>query len=231
MVDKLHGVARKIVDLIRQVILVGFAFIMIKAGGALVLKQLQAGQTTPVMKLPMSLMYFSLVLAFGLIFVIQTLRWYSRLQNSERKRETGHECRIDFIFDFYSLPGNRGTGVHLLECGLTGGRGVRGPSGLLHAIAQRIFGGLQSSSIMAIVIFCTGWQSYDEGGDFQADCRFCGLPGGQRERRYEPGAGTGLCILCCLIWISPATVIAIGTMLYGDMIKRVIQGRGPQDFW
>ena len=34
VVDKLHGVARKIVDLIRQVILVGFAFIMIKAGGA-----------------------------------------------------------------------------------------------------------------------------------------------------------------------------------------------------
>ena len=33
VVDKLHGVTRKIVDLIRQVILVGFAFIMIKAGG------------------------------------------------------------------------------------------------------------------------------------------------------------------------------------------------------
>ena len=153
VVDKLHGVIRKIVDLIRQVILVGFAFIMIKAGGDLVLKQLQAGQTTPVMKLPMSLMYFSLVLAFGLIFVIQTLHWYSRLQNSERKRETGHECRIDFIFDFYSLPGDRGTGVHLLECGFSDGRGVRGPSGLLHAIAQRIFGGLQSSSIMAIAFF------------------------------------------------------------------------------
>ena len=100
MVDKLHGVARKIVDLIRQVILVGFAFIMIKAGGALVFKQLQAGQTTPVMKLPMSLMYFSLVLASDLSSSFRPLRWYSRLQNSERKRETGHECRIDFIFDF-----------------------------------------------------------------------------------------------------------------------------------
>ncbi|MFR3753809.1 MAG: TRAP transporter small permease [Enterocloster sp.] len=33
VVDKLHGVTRKIVDLIRQVILVGFAFIMIKAEG------------------------------------------------------------------------------------------------------------------------------------------------------------------------------------------------------
>ena len=84
VVDKLHGVARKIVDLIRQVIL-GFAFIMIKAGGALVLKQLQAGQTTPVMKLPMSLMYFSLVLAFGLIFVIQTITLVQQIAEFGKK--------------------------------------------------------------------------------------------------------------------------------------------------
>ena len=84
VVDKLHGVARKIVDLIRQVILVGFAFIMIKAGGALVLKQLQAGQTTPV-KLPMSLMYFSLVLAFGLIFVIQTITLVQQIAEFGKK--------------------------------------------------------------------------------------------------------------------------------------------------
>ena len=82
VVDKLHGVARKIVDLIRQVILVGFAFIMIKAGGALVLKQLQAGQTTPVMKLPMS---FSLVLAFGLIFVIQTITLVQQIAEFGKK--------------------------------------------------------------------------------------------------------------------------------------------------
>lgn len=85
VVDKLHGVVRKIVDLIRQVILVGFAFIMIKAGGALVLKQLQAGQTTPVMKLPMSLMYFSLVLAFGLIFVIQTITLVQQIAEFGKK--------------------------------------------------------------------------------------------------------------------------------------------------
>ena len=85
VVDKLHGVARKIVDLIRQVILVGFAFIMINAGGALVLKQLQAGQTTPVMKLPMSLMYFSLVLAFGLIFVIQTITLVQQIAEFGKK--------------------------------------------------------------------------------------------------------------------------------------------------
>ena len=104
VVDKLHGVARKIADLIRQVILVGFAFIMIKAGGALVLKQLQAGQTTPVMKLPMPLDVF--LAGTGLRTYLRHsdhYRWYSRLQNSEGKGKTGHECGIDFIFDFYSF--------------------------------------------------------------------------------------------------------------------------------
>lgn len=72
------------------------------------------------------------------------------------------------------------------------------------AIAQRIFGGLQSSSIMAIAFFVLAGNLMTKGGgDFQADCRFCGLSGGQRERRYEPGAGTSLCILCCPIWIGP----------------------------
>ena len=46
---------------------------MLKAGTALFLKQIQTGQTTPVLKIPMSAMYFSLVLTFGLILLIQTV--------------------------------------------------------------------------------------------------------------------------------------------------------------
>ena len=48
VVDKLHGMARKIVDLIAQIVLEIFAFVMLKAGLALFLKQMQTGQTTPV---------------------------------------------------------------------------------------------------------------------------------------------------------------------------------------
>ena len=47
--------------------------VMLKAGTALFLKQIQTGQTTPVLKIPMSAMYFSLVLTFGLILLIQTV--------------------------------------------------------------------------------------------------------------------------------------------------------------
>ena len=53
IIEKLHGITKKVVSI--------------------VLKQIQTGQTTPVLKIPMSAMYFSLVLTFGLILLIQTV--------------------------------------------------------------------------------------------------------------------------------------------------------------
>ena len=87
VVDKLHGMARKIVDLIAQIVLEIFAFVMLKAGLALFLKQMQTGQTTPVLKIPMSVMYFSLVLAFGLIFLIQAVELVEKLRGMAKKDE------------------------------------------------------------------------------------------------------------------------------------------------
>ena len=87
VVDKLHGMARKIVDLIAQIVLEIFAFVMLKAGLVLFLKQMQTGQTTPVLKIPMSVMYFSLVLAFGLIFLIQAVELVEKLMGMAKKDE------------------------------------------------------------------------------------------------------------------------------------------------
>ena len=87
VVDKLHGMARKIVDLIAQIVLEIFAFVMLKAGLALFLKQMQTGQTTPVLKIPMSVMYVSLVLAFGLIFLIQAVELVEKLMGMAKKDE------------------------------------------------------------------------------------------------------------------------------------------------
>ncbi len=87
VVDKLHGMARKIVDLIAQIVLEIFAFVMLKAGLALFLKQMQTGQTTPLLKIPLSVMYFSLVLAFGLIFLIQAVELVEKLMGMAKKDE------------------------------------------------------------------------------------------------------------------------------------------------
>lgn len=91
VVDKLHGIARKLVDIVAQIVLEIFAFVMVKAGLALFLKQMQTGQTTPVLKIPMSVMYFSLVLAFGLIFLIQAVTLVEKLMGLAKKDEEDKE--------------------------------------------------------------------------------------------------------------------------------------------
>lgn len=87
VIDKLHGIVKKIVSVIEQIVLEIFSFVMLKAGIALFLKQMQTGQTTPVLKLPMSAMYFSLVLAFGLIFIIQAVVLVEKLIDLPKKEE------------------------------------------------------------------------------------------------------------------------------------------------
>ena len=86
VVDKLHGVIRKIVDLIRQVILVGFAFIMIKAGGE---PGLKAASSRPNHACDEASHVSDVFLAgywpLDSSSSFRPLHWYSRLQNSETK--------------------------------------------------------------------------------------------------------------------------------------------------
>lgn len=87
VIEKLKGTTKKVVSLVEQIVLEVFSFTMVKAGIALFTKQLQTGQTTPVLKIPMSLMYFSLVLAFGLIFVIQLVVLVEKAADLVKKEE------------------------------------------------------------------------------------------------------------------------------------------------
>ena len=71
VVDKLKGKVKKVIVIISQIIVVAFAAIMTTASFAMVLKQAAIGQTSPGLGIPMSVPYFSLVLGFGLIAVVQ----------------------------------------------------------------------------------------------------------------------------------------------------------------
>lgn len=57
--------------IISRVLLLFFVVMMVRYGYALVVKQMQTGQTSPVMKIPMYLLYLSLVLSFGLTLLTQ----------------------------------------------------------------------------------------------------------------------------------------------------------------
>lgn len=86
-------------------------------------------------------------------------------------------------------------------------------------IAQRIFGGLESTSIMAIAFFVLAGNIMTKGGISRRLVEFSNsIVGGVRG-----GMSLALVLSCAffaaLSGSAPATVIAIGSMLYDDMIK------------
>lgn len=83
--DKLSGMTKKVVAVIEQIVLEIFSLVMFKSGIALFITQLHAGQTTPVLKLPMAAMYFSLVLTFGLILIVQAVVLVEKILDLKNK--------------------------------------------------------------------------------------------------------------------------------------------------
>ena len=71
---KLQGkMAGKVIEIIARLVVIFFSFVMLRYGYALFAKQIQTGQTSPVMKIPMFALYFSLVLSFGITVITQSL--------------------------------------------------------------------------------------------------------------------------------------------------------------
>lgn len=86
-------------------------------------------------------------------------------------------------------------------------------------IAQRIFGGLQSTSIMAIAFFVLAGNLMTKGGISRRIVNFANCLVGN----VRGGMSLALVLACAffaaLSGSAPTTVIAIGTMLYNDMVK------------
>lgn len=74
LTDKLKGSKLgALVRLISMLVTVLFAFFMLKYGYALFERQLRTGQTSPVLEIPMYMLYFSLVISFGFTLITQLL--------------------------------------------------------------------------------------------------------------------------------------------------------------
>ena len=115
---------------------------------------------------------------------------------------------------FIGVPIAMSLGIGALAAVVLGDLGVS-PA----VIAQRIFGGLQSTAIMAIAFFILAGNLMASGGisrrivDF-ANCLIGNIRGGM---------SVALVLACAffaaLSGSAPATVVAIGSMLYADMVK------------
>lgn len=86
-------------------------------------------------------------------------------------------------------------------------------------IPQRIFGGLESTSIMAIAFFILAGNIMTKGGISSCIVDFCNSIIGNIR-----GGMSFVLVLACAFFAAlsgsaPATVVAIGVMLYADMVK------------
>ena len=96
LTDKVKGnIPGKILEVISSVILIAFIYEMCAYGVSLVSRQMATGQTTPVMKIPMYMLYASLVISFGIALFSQVLMLIGRLFNIPMDDIT----RIDDIID------------------------------------------------------------------------------------------------------------------------------------
>ena len=96
LTSKLEGkTAGKVLELIARVVLIVFVFMIFRNGISLVAKQIQTGQTSPVLKIPMYLLYLSLPISFGLTLVSQVLMFIGRLLNLDLSEVTNIDKMID----------------------------------------------------------------------------------------------------------------------------------------
>ncbi|HAQ40298.1 MAG TPA: TRAP transporter small permease [Clostridiales bacterium] len=70
--DKLKGNVKKVVDIVARLAVIIFSSAMFYNAVGMFQKQMQTGQTSPALKLPMTVPYFALPLSFGIITVVQT---------------------------------------------------------------------------------------------------------------------------------------------------------------
>ena len=95
LTEKLKGtMVGKIVNFIAKVALIVFSCTMLRFSVA---KQMSAGQTTPVMKVPMYVIYVSLVISFALIVINQILMLVGEMMHIDMSDITNIDAIIDGI--------------------------------------------------------------------------------------------------------------------------------------
>lgn len=72
LVDKLHGNTKRLVNIISKGVVIIFSATVLITAVRLVGMQLETGQTSAALHLPMAIPYAALVISFGMIVLIQT---------------------------------------------------------------------------------------------------------------------------------------------------------------
>lgn len=88
VVDKFRGKAHKVLLMVAKVIVIVFSGIMSNVSLNMVMKQVQTGQKSPGLGIPMTVPYFALLLSFVLITLIQAVLLIQMIWDFNKPEET-----------------------------------------------------------------------------------------------------------------------------------------------
>lgn len=92
LTSRLEGGMKKIITIISRVIMIIFIAAMFYFGMLLVMKQIETGQTSPVLKISMYLIYFSLIISFGISLIVQVVLFILELKGENTDEIRGLEA-------------------------------------------------------------------------------------------------------------------------------------------
>lgn len=87
VVDKFHGKSRKLIDIISKAIVVIFSATIFYCSTGMLEMQIRTGQTSPALKLPMSIPYAAITMSFGIIALVQGVTLIMMILHFNKKEE------------------------------------------------------------------------------------------------------------------------------------------------
>lgn len=144
----------------------------------------------------------------------------SSTASSRRRRRSDHECWHYPVSDLRSLRSDRSPHFHVPGHRLSGrcGSGQPGRFACRYRTAR-----VRRPAVHLHHGHCLlhpGRQPDGRRRHLPSYRQLCKLPHRQHPRRHERGSGHRLCLLRCSVRFRSATVVAIGSMLYADMVKQ-----------
>lgn len=71
LVDRFRGKAKAVVHIVSKALVVAFTAMITQSAWGMVLKQIETGQTSPALKIPMSIPYAALLVSFAIMTAVQ----------------------------------------------------------------------------------------------------------------------------------------------------------------
>ncbi|GLI50330.1 hypothetical protein TSYNTROOL_04160 [Tepidanaerobacter syntrophicus] len=94
VVDKLQGKTKEVVQIISKIIVVLFSAIIFKSSIGMLQMQIESGQTSPALKLPMTIPYAALTISFAIITLVQGATAILMIKNLVKPEKAKEEVKV-----------------------------------------------------------------------------------------------------------------------------------------